>query len=162
MIVITSGAVVGKVVKVEDHPRAQRIRLAHVDLGDGGGPVQIVFGGPPVVEPENLVAVAPPGARVVSARTAKKMRRRNYRGEPSHGMLCSLDELGWAVGAPDEVAILRNVRAGDSLDRLSLRRRASIVESPRPKVGWPAALTLWALLIALRSVWARLFPSVIG
>jgi tRNA-binding EMAP/Myf-like protein len=155
--VITSGAVVGRVVKVVDHPGAQRIRLAYVDLGDGGGPVQIVFGGPPVVKPENLVAVAPPGARVANARTVKKMRRRRYRGESSHGMLCSLDELGWAVGAPDEVAILRNVRAGDSLDGLSLRRRASIIESPRPMVGWRVALVVWSLLIALRSVRLRLF-----
>jgi tRNA-binding EMAP/Myf-like protein len=156
--VITSGAVVGRVVKVEDHPRAQRIRLAHVDLGDSGGPVQIVFGGPPVVNPENLVAVAPPGARVFSTGATKKMRRRSYRGESSYGMLCSLDELGWAVGAPDEVAILRNVRAGDSLDGLSLRQRASIVESPRPMVGWRVAFLLWALLIAFRSVRFRLFP----
>lgn len=125
---ITSGVVVGRVVKVQDHPRAQRIWLAHVDLGNGEHPVQIVFGGLPVVTPESLVAVAPPGATVVDAERTRKVRRRNYRGEPSHGMLCSLDELGWAVGARDEVVLLKDVRAGDSLDNLSLRRRFSIVK----------------------------------
>lgn len=131
MPVITTGAVVGRVVKVEDHPNADRIWLAYVDLGDCAGPVQIVFGGRPVVEAECLVAVAPPGATVSVDQKTRRMRRRKYRGESSHGMLCSLDELGWAVGAPDEVALLKNVRAGESLDGLPLHWRVSIVESPR-------------------------------
>lgn len=130
---IAAGVVVGRVVKVENHPNADWLRLAHVDLGDGGGPVQIVFGGPPVVEPEDLVAVAPSGARVAAAKYTK-MRKRRYRGEISHGMLCSLDELGWAEGALDAVATLRNVRPGESLDNLSLQQRSSIVIGPKPLV----------------------------
>jgi hypothetical protein len=55
-------------------------------------------------------------------------------------MLCSLDELGWADRAPDEVAILRDVAPGTSLDGLSPKRRKAIVVSPRPsrsfEVSW--------------------------
>lgn len=129
MVVVAAGIVAGQVVKLTAHPHADLVRLAYVDLGDGGGPVQIVFGGPPVVTVDSLVAVAPPGARLESLRT-KKMRRRRYRGEYSHGMLCSLDELGWAKGGPDEVAILQNVKPGMSLDGLSPDQRERIVKSP--------------------------------
>jgi tRNA-binding EMAP/Myf-like protein len=99
---------------VRPHPNAHRIRLAQVDLGVGE-PVQIVFGGPPIVRRGDLVPVAPPGSRLPGR---DKMRRRSYRGESSYGMLCSLAELGWNLHAPDEVALLRNVAPGDSLDEL--------------------------------------------
>ncbi|WP_414636337.1 hypothetical protein [Actinophytocola sp.] len=139
-------------VKVEDHPRADRIWLAHVDLGCGEGPVQIVFGGRPVVTAESLVAVAPPGATVATVRTVRRMRRRSYRGESSYGMLCSLDELGWAVGAPDEVAVLKNVRAGESLDGVSPVRRSEIVKGPRHRSSgcWCSSGPCWARSRATR------------
>jgi tRNA-binding EMAP/Myf-like protein len=107
--------------------------LATVDLGHGL-PVQIVFGGKYRVRPGELVPVAPPGALVMAvppgglavSRT-KKMRCRRYRGERSHGMLCSLAELGWVVGGRDEVAILRDVSPGDRLDDLPAERQAKIM-----------------------------------
>lgn len=110
---ITFGVVVGRVVEVKPHPNADFIQLAQVDLGIGE-PVQIVFGGPPNVKEGSLVAVAPPGSRLPPR--WKKMRRRRYRGESSHGMLCSLGELGWDTTAPEEVALLHNVTPGASLD----------------------------------------------
>lgn len=109
------GVVAGRVVEVRDHPDAERIWLALVDLGNGV-PVQIVFGGRRKVHPDDLVPVAPPGSRLPSK--PKKMRRRRYRGESSHGMLCSLAELGWAP-ADDEVALLRDVTPGASLDDMT-------------------------------------------
>jgi tRNA-binding EMAP/Myf-like protein len=124
LLVTITGVVVGRVREVRPHPNAERIRLAAVDLGDGGPPLQIVFGGPPVVAVGDLVPVAPPGARLPKG----KMRRRRYRGQVSHGMLCSLDELAWTVGGPDEVVRLRGVAPGDSLDNHPDRQ--SIVVSP--------------------------------
>lgn len=133
----TTGAIVGMVRKVGVHPNGERIWLSHVDLGDGGAPVQIVFGGKYVVKPEELVPVAPPGARVtvetvpLTAPHTKKMRARRYRGERSHGMLCSLNELGRTFDGPDEVATLRDVRPGDRLDGLPFSRRVAIVDRHR-------------------------------
>jgi phenylalanyl-tRNA synthetase beta chain len=98
---------------VRDHPNAEHIWLAFVDLGNGA-PVQIVFGGQRKVSEDDLVPVAPPGSRL--SPEAKKMRRRRYRGESSHGMLCSLAELGWAPESDEEVALLRDVTPGESLD----------------------------------------------
>jgi tRNA-binding EMAP/Myf-like protein len=135
VLVIDKGAVVGRALKIEDHPNGQRIWLAHVDLGDGGPAVQIVFGGRYRVQPGQLVPVAPPGARVsvlkdMTVSRTKKMRSRSYRGERSHGMLCSLDELGWSVDGPDEVAILRGLEPGDSLDDVHLELREQLVARP--------------------------------
>lgn len=115
---VISGVVVGRVVKVKPHPNADRIRLAWVDLGIGDA-VQIVFGGPPNVHEGDLVPVAPPGSRLPGPDKMHKMRRRRYRGQSSHGMLCSLAELGWNPDANDEVALLCNVRPGESLDRIT-------------------------------------------
>jgi tRNA-binding EMAP/Myf-like protein len=132
-VIITAGAVVGCVSGVDDHPDGQRIWLAKVDLGSGAL-VQIVFGGRYKVRPGELVPVAPPGARGMVLPTGslsvpryKKMRNRRYRGQRSHGMLCSLDELGWAQGGPDEVAILHGLNPGDSLDNIRTECRADIV-----------------------------------
>lgn len=120
----------GRVVDVRAHPNADEIRLADVDLGDGKEAVQIVFGGPDVVVKDSLVPVAPPGARVPKG----KMRRRNYRGQRSHGMLCSLDELGWTQSAPDQVVLLRDVTPGMVLDNCP--DWTSLVESPVIMADW--------------------------
>jgi tRNA-binding EMAP/Myf-like protein len=121
MIIHIAGAVVGRVSRVAPHPGGERIWLAFVDLGKGEPAVQIVFGGQREVKPGELVPVAPPGARVTvdqadGSPRVKKMRSRRYRGERSHGMLCSLNELGWLRDGPDEVALLRDLPVGSSLD----------------------------------------------
>ena len=135
-MIITRGAVVGRVLEVNDHPHADRIWLAVVDLGVGPM-TQIVFGGQYKVKSGDLVPVALPGARTVvrlpgqlSVLRVKKIRRRRYRGEQSNGMLCSLDELGWLVGGPDEVAVLRGLLPGESLDNITRDRRARVVVRP--------------------------------
>jgi tRNA-binding EMAP/Myf-like protein len=126
-----SGVVVGLVKAVRTHNNADRIRLADIALSDDGRTVQIVFGGPDIVREGHLVPVAPPGSWVP---VKGKMRRRNYRGESSYGMLCSLDELGWTKSGPDEVAVLHSVCVGDSLDdRLDWM---SIVASPKIHPSW--------------------------
>jgi tRNA-binding EMAP/Myf-like protein len=55
------------------------------------------------------------------------MRARNYRGQRSHGMLCSLEELGWLEGGPNEVAILQNLTLGKGLDDISSDKYAHVV-----------------------------------
>jgi tRNA-binding EMAP/Myf-like protein len=136
VIVGIIGACVGKVLKVCTHPKGTRIWLTSVDLGDGADPLQIVFGGKLKLNGGELVAVAPPGSRAVvqtpglTEQRVKKMRVRRYRGERSHGMLCSLDELGWVRGGPDEVAILCGLEPGFELDSLSPSERPQVVK------GW--------------------------
>lgn len=137
-LVITDGVVVGAVIEVKPHPVGERIWLANVDIGTDK--LQIVFGGRDgVVHAGRLVPVAPPGSRVPARR--KRMRVSRFRGEMSHGMLCSLVELGWALECPDEVALLGpSLRPGDSLDGLSIvEHRQIVVNEPVPgePVVWP-------------------------
>ncbi|MGH3672506.1 MAG: GNAT family N-acetyltransferase [Pseudonocardiaceae bacterium] len=119
----TIGVIVGRIVEIKSHPNADRIRLARVDIGQGESH-QIIFGGPPIVLIGSLVPVAPPGSRLSPG--GKKIRRRRYRHEDSQGMLCSLAELGLDSNAPDEVALLRDVSPGDTLDGLTFDERNSI------------------------------------
>ena len=108
-------------MSIRPHPDGQLIWLADVDIGTKY-PLQIVWGGVPIVKEGSLVPVAPPGARLpapAGKRGARKIRSRHYRGVRSEGMLCSLAELGWDSSVTDRVALLNDtvgLRAGDSLD----------------------------------------------
>lgn len=140
MVIGVAGAHVGEVKLVRPHPQGMFIWLADVDMGNAR-PFQIVFGGCLQLQGGELVAVAPPGSRVLvgapdGETRRRKMRARRYRGERSHGMLCSLDELGWIRGGPDEVAVLCDLTPGDSLDALPALRRPEVV------VGWERAKSM--------------------
>jgi len=150
VIIVVDGAIVGEVVKEESHPNAARIWLSHVDIGDGGGPKQIVYGGDRRLSPGEMVPVAPPGARVaISAGQStefrfRKMRARNFRGQRSHGMLCSLLELNWVLKGLDEVAVLDgSYRPGQPLRLPSATRGAVKWQAAPAPAPVPVLLTLW-------------------
>lgn len=81
--------VVGKVLKVEVHPNADRLKKVEVSLGKKGN-LAIVCGAPNVRE-GMLVAVALAGA--VLPKNKIVIEKQKVRGELSEGMLCSEDEL---------------------------------------------------------------------
>jgi phenylalanyl-tRNA synthetase beta chain len=81
------GFVVGKVVRCEKHPKADRLSACIVDTGDGERP--IVCGAPNVATGQT-VAVALPGARMPNG---EKLRKAKLRGIPSEGMILAADEL---------------------------------------------------------------------
>ena len=84
------GFVVGRVFKKEPHPKADKLSVCTVDVGDGR-PRTIVCGAPNV-EAGQLVAVALVGAVVPSANFM--IESRALRGITSEGMICSQSELG--------------------------------------------------------------------
>jgi phenylalanyl-tRNA synthetase beta chain len=81
--------VIGKVLRVEDHPNADSVRVTYVDLGDGGEH-QIICGAWNF-EAGAVVPVAIPGAVLTGD---FKIGSRAIRGVESHGMICSERELG--------------------------------------------------------------------
>jgi phenylalanyl-tRNA synthetase beta chain len=83
----SEGFVVGKVVKCEKHPKADRLSACIVDTGDGERP--IVCGAPNVAAGQT-VAVALPGARMPNG---ERLRKAKLRGIPSEGMILAADEL---------------------------------------------------------------------
>jgi phenylalanyl-tRNA synthetase beta chain len=83
--------VVGRVLRAEQHPDADRLRVCVVDAGESE-PRQIVCGAPNVAAGQT-VAVAKPGAVMPDGNTLAKAK---LRGIESDGMILAEDEL--AIG----------------------------------------------------------------
>ncbi len=84
--------VVGKIVKVEPHPNADRLRLVTVDLGKERSTV--VCGAPNLVVGDKI-AFAYPGARLMNEDgKLAELKPAKIRGILSTGMICSERELG--------------------------------------------------------------------
>ena len=95
-----TNVVVGEVVVREQHPDADKLSLCQVDVGEAEH-VQIVCGAKNVAQGQK-VAVAKVGAVLPGNFKIKKAK---LRGQASHGMICSLQELGVeAKFVPKEVS----------------------------------------------------------
>jgi phenylalanyl-tRNA synthetase beta chain len=84
--------VVGELLTVEKHPRADRLSLTTVRVG-AGEPLQIVCGATNIA-PGQRVPVALPGALLPGNRAIERTEK---MGVASNGMLCSGDELRLSV-----------------------------------------------------------------
>jgi phenylalanyl-tRNA synthetase beta chain len=80
--------VVGRVLTVEPHPDADRLRVCEVDIGEDS-PAGIVCGAPNVAAGQT-VAVALPGATMPDG---SKIKAAKLRGVASSGMILAADEL---------------------------------------------------------------------
>ena len=85
---------VGRILSVEAHPRADRLRLATVDDG-AAEPLRVICGAPNLREGQR-VAFAREGARIRDGRTGEPavLSRATIRGVESAGMVLSERELG--------------------------------------------------------------------
>ena len=85
---------VGRVLKVDPHPNADRLTLPTLDLGDGV--TATVVCGAPNVAAGQKIAFAREGALLISARSGKleALKAAKIRGVVSAGMVCSERELG--------------------------------------------------------------------
>ena len=84
--------VVGELLTVEKHPRADRLSLTTVHVG-AAEPLQIVCGATNIA-PGQRVPVALPGAQLPGNRAIERTEK---MGVASNGMLCSGDELRLSV-----------------------------------------------------------------
>jgi phenylalanyl-tRNA synthetase beta chain len=92
--------VVGELLAVEKHPRADRLSLTRVTTGSGE-PLDIVCGATNIAVGQRI-PVALPGAVLPGNR---RIERTEKMGVVSNGMLCSGDELG-LTGDADGILIL--------------------------------------------------------
>jgi phenylalanyl-tRNA synthetase beta chain len=91
--------VVGKILKIERHPDADKLIICQVQVTKEGETVQIVTGAPNVKEGD-IVPVVLDGGRVagghdgVKTKGGVKIKKGKLRGVESQGMMCSIEELG--------------------------------------------------------------------
>ena len=98
--------VVGKIINLRKHPKADKLVLCDVDVGEKT--VQIVCGAPNARE--GLVApVALVGAKLS---TGMEIRPVRLRGEQSSGMICSEKELGFSEDAAGLMELSPELQAG--------------------------------------------------
>ena len=91
--------VVGKIVKIEKHPDADKLVVCQVDIG-ADELLQIVTGAPNVKEGD-LVPTVLDGGKVAGGHDGGelpadgiKIKKGKLRGVPSYGMMCAIEELG--------------------------------------------------------------------
>lgn len=91
--------VIGKILKIEKHPDADKLIVCQVDIG--GETIQIVTGAPNVKEGDKVPVVLDGGKVAGSAHSDGPLpeegiaiRAGKLRGVPSNGMMCSIEELG--------------------------------------------------------------------
>lgn len=91
--------VVGKILKIEKHPDADKLIVCQVQISKEGEVVQIVTGAPNVKEGD-VVPVVLDGGRVATDHDGNKVpggtkiKKGKLRGVESRGMMCSIEELG--------------------------------------------------------------------
>ncbi len=117
-----SGVVVGKVLSVDSHPSADRLKLCQVDVGLDN-PLKIVCGASNVLMghlfPTAVVGATLPGDL--------KIKEAKLRGEVSQGMLCSKKELGLAEDAEGLMNLPNDAPVGEDL-RDFLKLHDQIIE----------------------------------
>lgn len=90
--------IIGRIVKIEPHPDADKLIVCQVDIGSEE-PVQIVTGAPNVKEGDKVPVVLD-GGKVAGNHDGKmtaggiQIKKGKLRGVESNGMMCSIEELG--------------------------------------------------------------------
>lgn len=89
-----SRVVTGRILSVEKHPAADRLRVAQVDVGEKV--IQVVTN--VAVEGGEYIAVALDGAKLADGH---EIKRGELRGVLSEGMLCGPEEIGFSASDID-------------------------------------------------------------
>ena len=105
--------IVGKVLEVNEHPNADKLKVCKVDIGEDE-PKQIVCGGSNLY-PNEMVVVCKPGAEVYWHGEAELMKIKDskVRGVDSYGMICGAEEVYleniFPAKEPDEIVDLAGI-----------------------------------------------------
>jgi phenylalanyl-tRNA synthetase beta chain len=100
--------VVGQIVAIENHPNADRLQLATVNVGKN---IKVVCGAPNIAIGQ-LVPVALVGAVLANGLV---IQQASIRGVESQGMICAADELG--IGHDHTgIIVLDNGKIGEPID----------------------------------------------
>lgn len=121
-----------KIVKIANHPNADKLHLVDVDLGDT---VKTVVCGAQNIAEGQIIPYASVGSKVFSRKTGEQFELTPavIRGIESQGMLCAQDELG-LEGMQDESGILilnrlfPDVKPGIPLEELLQIKEDTVID----------------------------------
>ena len=109
---LPQGVVVGRILKAEPHPQADRLRVCEVDAGTGE--ILKIVCGAANARAGILVPAALPGSRLPGG---KEIGAAMLRGVESAGMLCSASELGLAEKSEGLLEFDKEARPGTPIEK---------------------------------------------
>ncbi|MES2564644.1 MAG: phenylalanine--tRNA ligase subunit beta, partial [Pseudomonadota bacterium] len=120
--------VVGEVVSVEKHPDAERLSVCEVNIG--ASLLTIVCGAPNV-----RVGMKVPTALVGAKLSGTAIKAASVRGVASHGMLCSVKELGLSTEAAGLMSLPADAKIGDDVRDVLDLNDVVLTTKPTPNRG---------------------------
>ncbi len=117
--------VVGEILEIKSHPRADRLQLVVVNIGDAGKrysitkqkDVEVVCGGTNLIV-GNKVVIALPGSKVRwhGEGELQILSETMIRGVKSMGMICASEEIGFMKSKEGEIMVLdHSLKVGQGL-----------------------------------------------
>ncbi|NLJ59013.1 MAG: phenylalanine--tRNA ligase subunit beta [Tissierellia bacterium] len=97
-----TNVVTGKILEIKQHPNADKLVITQIDINENE-PIQIITGARNIKEGD-IVPVSLEGAVLPNG---LKIKKSNFRGLPSYGMMVSYEELGF-----DDKVIPKEARDG--------------------------------------------------
>ena len=111
------GLVVGEVVEKRNHPNADKLAIAKVDVG-AAALLNIVCGASNLAEGQKVV-VATIGTTIYPSNGEPfTIKQAKLRGEPSEGMICAEDEIGLGTSHEGIMVLDAAISVGTSLTSL--------------------------------------------
>ncbi len=124
---IYKGIVIAKVVSVDKHPNADKLKICWIDDGsvvekierNGKGYIQVVCGAPNVAAGQ-MVAWLPPGSTVPATfdKEPLVLEAREIRGIKSNGMIASAKELALGDNHDGILVVDKPTKAGDDFAKV--------------------------------------------
>lgn len=117
--------VAAKVINIEKHPNADRLRLVKLDVGKEI--VEPVVCGAGNFEVGDMVALALPGATIAQnihsdSHESFTLKKTKIRGIESSGMICAAFELGLSNKPEEGILVLKNdVKPGKQFSKKMLK-----------------------------------------
>lgn len=113
-----AGLLVGEVVELVQHPNADKLKLAKVNIGKDA-PLNVVCGASNIALGQKVV-VAPVGTTIYPKGAAQgiTMKLAKIRGEESEGMICAEDEIGLSDDHGGIIVLDASVKVGSSVAEL--------------------------------------------
>ena len=133
--------ITAKIIKISQHPNADKLHLVEVDLGNNNK--KIVVCGAQNIQEGQIIPYASVGSKVLNRKNGEQFELTPaiIRGIESQGMLCSQDELGLSgMQEEDGILILNkifdNIQLGTKLEELLNIQKDTIIDvSPTANRG---------------------------